>query len=288
MTLEEIFEPISHELHLVKDNLRGQLRTLLEHRDIHPSQHQTLDQIISHFLERAGKGLRPALVIFSANLIRPISLNDGLYQPLLQLATAVELIHSASLVHDDVLDDAQFRRGRLSINQKYGNKIAVLTGDMLFLQGFSLLIHLNVPDWRIKQEMFQVLCQTTQTMCFGEIFQHHLVIEEQTAEIDEYMKIIEHKTALLMSACCRCGAMLTTSDAGIVHTLTEFGLNFGLAFQLADDTADQDAVVHHDVDLRPMTRRYIERAKARLKSVNGNLMAGHLMALCDLLLPEMS
>ena len=134
--------------------------------------------------------------------------------------------------------------------------------------------------------LFQVLCQTTQTMCFGEIFQHHLVIEDQSADIDEYMTIIKHKTALLMSACCRCGAMLATPDKDIVRTMTEFGLNFGLAFQLADDTADQDALVKRDVDLRPMTRKYIERAKARLKSVNGNLMAGHLMALCDLLLPN--
>ena len=126
MTLEEIFAPISPELHLVQHNIGAHLRAIVEQRQIHSSQHALLDQVISHFLNVSGKGLRPALVLFSANLIRPITSDDALYQPLLQLATAVEFIHSASLVHDDVLDEAKFRRGQASLNDKEGNKIAVL------------------------------------------------------------------------------------------------------------------------------------------------------------------
>jgi octaprenyl-diphosphate synthase len=285
MTLEEIFEPISPELSLVKQNFSAYMRDLVEQRQVHPSQQFMLDQIVSHFLNASGKGLRPALVLLSANLIRPIPSDDILYRPLLQLATAVEFLHSASLVHDDVLDEEQLRRGQDSLNQKEGNKVAVLAGDMLFLQGFSLLINLDLPDWQTKHTIFQVLCQTTKTMCVGEMFQHHLLLKHQAATMDEYVSIITHKTALLMSACCRCGALLLRPGENVIQTLTDFGLNFGLAFQLADDTADQDAFVNRSVDLRPMTQKYIKQAKDRLRTANGNLFAAHLLALCDLLLP---
>ena len=283
MTLEEIFEPISSELHIVRHNIGAHFQAITEQRQIHSSQHALLEQVISHFLSTSGKGLRPALVLLSANLIQPIAPEHTLYQPLIQLATAVEFIHSASLVHDDVLDEAKFRRGQLALNEKEGNKIAVLVGDMLFLQAFSLLTNLNVPDWHIQQEIFQVLCQTTQTMCVGEIFQHHLLLEAQTADVDEYLSIITHKTALFMSACCRCGALLLQPRHDVVQSLTDFGRNFGLAFQLADDTVDQDALVDKGVDLRPMTRHYIEQAKTKLHSTNGSLYARHLIALCDFL-----
>ncbi|MBD3308406.1 hypothetical protein GF339_18385 [candidate division KSB3 bacterium] len=204
------------------------------------------------------------------------------YHPLLRLATAVELIHSASLIHDDVLDNARFRREQLSLNEKYGNKISVLTGDMLFLQGFSLLINLDL-EWRLKQEVFQIMCDTTQKMCFGEMYQHNILKEHRRANLKEYLTIIEYKTATLMSVCCQFGSLLASSDRGISQHLAHFGLNFGLAFQLADDVHDQDALLSQEVNLHAATNEYIVKAKHTLQSVNGHPMTTHLMALCDLI-----
>ena len=283
MTLEEIFSPIEKELQAVRRQFQNRFHHIQPHQSHYPIPPERIAPFFTHFLHASGKGLRPALVLFSANLTRPVTPDDAVYQPLLQLATAVEFIHSASLVHDDVLDEAEFRRGQRSLNDKEGNKIAILVGDMLFLQAFSLLTDLNLPDWPVKHEIFQLLCQTMQTMCVGEIFQHHLRLESQTADIDEYLGIITHKTALLMSVCCRCGALLLRPGEEAVQTMTEFGRNFGMAFQLADDTVDQDVLVDKGVNLRPLTHKYIKQAKAQLHSANGNLYAKHLIALCDLL-----
>jgi len=205
MTLEMIFKPIVPDLQRVKESLRAQLTSLHQKQKSH--QKKSVDQFIEHFFHAPGKGLRPALVLLSAKLSGPIGEDDSSYQPLIQLATAVEFIHSASLIHDDVLDEAQSRRNQISLNGKYGNKIAVLTGDILFLQGFSTLFHLNLEDWHTKQKIFQLLCDTTQKMCFGEILQHQLLTDQRLADRDEYLTIVESKTAILMSACCQCGAM---------------------------------------------------------------------------------
>ena len=123
-------------------------------------------------------------------------------------------------------------------------------------------------------------------MCFGEIFQHELISGQRTADLEEYLTIIKHKTAILMSACCWCGAMLAGTEAAASQTLAEFGLHFGLAFQLADDTRDRDALLKNDFELRPLTQKYIEKAKANLYVFNGNAVSTHLMALCDFLLPK--
>ena len=105
MIMEEIFEPIAKELHLVKQQLSLQLRSIAEKQHVQESQKQTVDRALSHFFTTSGKGLRPALVLLSAKLVGPLKAGETSYQPLIQLATAVELIHSASLIHDDVLDN---------------------------------------------------------------------------------------------------------------------------------------------------------------------------------------
>ena len=108
--MEEIFEPIAKELHLVKQQLSVQLRNIAEKQRAHDSQKQIVDRVITHFFTTSGKGLRPALVLLSAKLVGSLEADEISYQPLIQLATAMELIHSASLIHDDVLDNAKSRR----------------------------------------------------------------------------------------------------------------------------------------------------------------------------------
>ncbi len=283
MTLENIFKPIVPDLQHVKESLNAQLTSL--HEKQKSSQKKSVDQFIQHFFNAPGKGLRPALVLFSAKLANPIPLDEAAYLPLIQLATAVEFIHSASLIHDDVLDEALNRRDQLSLNGKYGNKIAVLTGDILFLQGFSTLFHLEIEDWHTKQKIFQLLCDTTQKMCFGEILQHQLITARRSAEYAEYLSIVKSKTAILMSACCQCGAMLSGKDQAASQQLANFGLHFGLAFQLADDFKDQDSLVSRDADLVALTKEHVEKAKVYLQAFNGNHIAEHLTALCDFLVP---
>jgi octaprenyl-diphosphate synthase len=286
MILEDIFAPIAEELQLVKKQLRFQLECLYEKQDIHQYYKDSIELFINHFFNTPGKALRPALVLLCAKLTGPVNASEPTYHPLIQLATAMELLHSASLVHDDVLDNAQSRRDQVSLNEKYGNKIAVLVGDVLFLQGFSLLLNLEISDWQVKQEIFQTICRTTQKMCFGEIYQHQILTAHRPAEFDEYLVIVEHKTAILMSACCQCGAMLAGKDKMASQNLANFGFHFGLAFQLADDFKDGDSLLNRDFDIMRTTKAYIEKAKAHLPSANDNIMAKHLMALCDFFSPE--
>jgi geranylgeranyl pyrophosphate synthase len=122
-------------------------------------------------------------------------------------------------------------------------------------------------------------------MCLGEMCEHHVITERRPAELDEYLLILESKTATLMSACCQCGAILTGKDPIISQNLANFGLHFGLAFQLADDLKDKDSLLNDNVDLLPITKHYIKQAKEDLQSVNGNSVTKNLMALCDILLP---
>jgi geranylgeranyl pyrophosphate synthase len=285
MTLQQIFKPISKELLLVKEQLLLQLNRLYDDENVRYYQKAHIERFIKHFFNVSGKGLRPALVLLSAKLVGPVNAGESSYHSLIKLATVVELIHSASLTHDDVVDHAQYRRNQVSLNEKYGNGVAVLVGDILFLQAFSLLLNLENVDGQKKEQILQIVYRTAQKMCLGEMCEHHVITERRPAELDEYLVILENKTAILMSACCQCGAILTGKDPMISKNLANFGLHFGLAFQLADDLKDKDSLLHDNVDLLPITQNYIKQAKEDLRSANGNSVTKNLMALCDILLP---
>jgi len=285
MTLKNILKPISKELQLVKKQLRFQLNSIYGDQNIHHYQKAHVDRFLNHFFNVSGKGLRPALVLLSAKLAGPVKSRTFSYQSLIKLATAVELIHSASLTHDDIVDNAKYRRNQVSLNEEYGNKIAVLVGDILILQAFSLLLNLETIDWQKKEKIFQIVFRTTQKMCLGEMCEHQFLSEQRAAKLDEYLVLLENKTATLMSACCECGAILTGNNPADYQTLANFGHHFGLAFQLADDLKDQDSLLNEDVDLIPLAKDYIKKAKEELQSVNDTLVKKNLMALCDILLP---
>lgn len=285
MTLKEIFKPISKELQLVKKQLAFQLNSLYDDQNIHHYQKTHVDQVVNHFFHVSGKGLRPALVLLSAKLAGPVTAGKSLQQSVVKLATAVELIHSASLTHDDIVDYAKSRRNQVSLNEKYGNRIAVVVGDMLILQAFSLLLNLETLDWQKKEEIFHIIYRTAQKMCLGEMCEHQILTEKRTANVDEYLVLLENKTATLMSACCECGAMLTGKNPSAYQNMANFGRHFGLAFQLADDLKDKDSLLNENAALVPIANEYIKKAKDDLRSFNGNKVTKNLVALCDILLP---
>ena len=187
-----------------------------------------LDRITQYVLRQKGKQIRPILVLLSARMC------GGITERSYRAAALVELMHSATLVHDDVVDDADMRRGVFSINALWKNKIAVLFGDFLLSRG--LLLSLEHRDY----ELLHALSDAVKRMSEGELLQieksRHLDIDEET-----YFRIISDKTASLISACTTCGALSATDDAGAIERMRRMGEKLGLAFQIRDDLFDYGA-----------------------------------------------
>jgi octaprenyl-diphosphate synthase len=184
-----------------------------------------LDQLVGYLLKTKGKELRPALVFHAARLCGTI--NERTYIA----ATMIELLHSATLIHDDVVDEADERRGLLSINYIWKNKASVLLGDFLLAKG--LLVALERDEF----ELLKVVSQAVKRMSEGELRQLKASKLQNMTE-DRYFKVISEKTASLISACCECGAVSTTADQAKKQAMAEFGENMGIAFQIRDDLFD--------------------------------------------------
>jgi octaprenyl-diphosphate synthase len=184
-----------------------------------------LDQIVKYLLKTKGKELRPALVFLSARLCGNV--NERTYVA----ATMIELLHSATLIHDDVVDEADERRGFMSINKIWKNKASVLLGDYLLAKG--LLVALDNNEF----ELLKVLSTAVKRMSEGELRQLKASKLQNMTE-ERYFKVISEKTASLISACCECGAISTTSDSNERQAMREFGLHIGIAFQIRDDLFD--------------------------------------------------
>jgi geranylgeranyl pyrophosphate synthase len=188
-----------------------------------------------------GKLLRPALVLLSGRAVAGPRVACRAGSPLVTMAVAAELVHAASLIHDDIIDHAILRRARAAIYREFGTSIAVLVGDVLYAQFFSLIAELALPaEQRLR--LVQLFCAVTKSMSQGEIFQHGAKRYHLEITVDDYLAIIRSKTAALMSACCASGALVGGGAEPQVSAAGEFGLHFGLAFQLMDDQMDQDAL----------------------------------------------
>lgn len=285
MDLIEIFKPVFNDLQLVKQNLRRQLDMLYTSGRLRDNQKAHVVNIMDHFFSSSGKGLRPALVLFAAKLAGPADNSESPSRPLIQFATMVELFHSASLAHDDVLDRAKYRRERLSLNEKFGNRIAVVVGDVFISEAFSILLSLEVSDLNKKDKVFQIIFHMLREMCLGELCAHRLLSERETADIDEYVGVLEKKTATFISACCECGAILSGQKPKAWQRMADFGRNLGIAFQIADDLKDKDALAENGVDLLPLAKSYIQKAKNDLSHFHDVPAKASLMGLCDILLP---
>lgn len=177
-------------------------------------------------LIRGGKRLRPMLMLLCANAKNPVPNSRTM-----PLATALELIHTASLVHDDIIDTSKKRRGVETANSKYGAQIAVLVGDYLFAKAFQLVAENNYGS-----EVQLILSKLVKNLCVGEIMQDRSLYEVPT--MSEYYQRINLKTAIFLSSCCKLGAIVAELDAREIDRLAAYGTSLGLAFQIIDDLLD--------------------------------------------------
>lgn len=206
------------------------LREDLEHIEGCFRQYLTSDvplirQMSDHILASGGKRIRPVLLLLCARL----SGYGGEYR--YTLASVIEFIHTATLLHDDVVDGAPLRRGQVSANVAWGNEVAVLVGDYLFARCFELMV--DFCDRRIMK----ALAGTTSLMAQGEVVQ---LMNSGDLSLDEerYLSVVRSKTAALFSATCRCGAILGQLPSDREEDLAAFGMDLGVAFQLVDDALD--------------------------------------------------
>ncbi len=193
--------------------------------------YDAIKNILSYFLSFPGKYLRPALVLLSARSVSD-AFTDETRERLVNAALAVELIHNASLVHDDIIDEGKERRGQPTLNAKWGNRIAVLAGDSLYSHAFGILTRVLPPEYLDR------IVRLIETMCAAEIEQERAGKSGITKAA--YLLIIEGKTAGFMKLCCRLGAYIAGGDGNAIAALEEFGLAFGMAYQVFDDYADGD------------------------------------------------
>ncbi len=184
-----------------------------------------LEKITSYIVKRKGKQIRPMLVFLSAKMHGEI--NESTYRA----AALIELLHTATLVHDDVVDDSNERRGFFSVNALWKNKIAVLIGDYLLSKG--LLLSLDNDDFHL----LKLVSNAVREMSEGELLQ---IEKARKLDISEeiYFEIIRQKTATLIAACCASGAASITQDKQIIETMKQFGTQTGIAFQIKDDLFD--------------------------------------------------
>jgi octaprenyl-diphosphate synthase len=184
-----------------------------------------LDKITNYIVKRKGKQMRPMFVFLSAQSAGEI--NESTYRA----ASLIELLHTATLVHDDVVDDSNERRGFFSVNALWKNKIAVLIGDFLLSSG--LLLSLDNNDFHL----LKIVSNAVREMSEGELLQ---IEKARKLDISEeiYFEIITKKTAALIAACCAAGVASVTNDEKVINQFKEFGINTGIAFQIKDDLFD--------------------------------------------------
>jgi octaprenyl-diphosphate synthase len=186
-----------------------------------------LNIILNYVLRRKGKQMRPLLVFLTARL------NGRIVESTYIAATCIELLHTASLVHDDVVDDAHERRGSLSINALWNSKIAVLLGDYLLSTGMHICVE------KSRYDMLEIISEAVKSMSEGELLQLQKARKLNLKE-EDYYKIIISKTAALLAACTACGAKSVSDDPETIQLMKDLGENIGIAFQIKDDILDYE------------------------------------------------
>ncbi len=214
-SLNKIKSPIEKELHIFEDFFKNSMK----------SDVALLDRITYYIYKRKGKQVRPMFVLLAAKMIGNIT--EDTYTA----ASLIELLHTATLVHDDVVDDANKRRGFFSINALWKNKIAVLVGDYLLAKGLLL----SIQDDRF--DFLRILSSAVKNMSEGELLQMQKARKLDITE-DVYFDIIKQKTASLISSACGIGAASVTTDTGIIDRMELYGEKIGIAFQIKDDLFD--------------------------------------------------
>lgn len=259
MKLNEIYGPIGKEL----NELEKELNNLFTYFEM-PSVNEMMD----YFFESSGKHLRPALAMLSAGAVSKPT-HDDVDEKLVKLALVLELIHSASLVHDDIIDKDMMRRGKTTLNNVFGNKLAVLAGDALFSRAYEITSNLFPMDFG------KAISDLSVKMCIAEIEQ-----AKGNLSRESYFKVIEGKTALFMSVSCKLGAMLAGADESQIGQFERYGLNLGMAYQIKDDYMDDDpnALKHVTMD---DAWTFAEEAKAAIGDIEDNVYKHNLYGLID-------
>lgn len=218
MDLKTLLSPIA-------DDLRGVDAVILERLT---SEVALINQIGGYIIGAGGKRLRPALVLLTA---RALGAKDD--RPLL-LAAVVEFIHTATLLHDDVVDHSDLRRGRKTANAVWGNEGAVLSGDFLYSRAFQMMVDAGRP------QVMRVMADTTNAIAEGEVLQ---LMNQGNPDVDEarYLRVIELKTAVLFRAAARLGAIAAGATAEEEARVADYGYSLGIAYQLIDDVLDYTA-----------------------------------------------
>ena len=221
--LAQIFEPIRSDLETVEKDYARHIQSRVE----------LIPQIGRYIQNSGGKRVRPALLLMASRLSGYQGHQAVLY------ASVVEFIHTATLVHDDIIDDADVRRGRVAVHSRWGNEITVLLGDYLYIKSMGLALTQD------SLEVIRLLCDVTLRMIEGELYQLTKAGDVEISE-DEHFEIIRRKTAHLFGGCAQIGGMLGGVTREQELALREYGFNLGIAFQLVDDlldyTANEDAL----------------------------------------------
>lgn len=216
-SISEISKPVKNELEQFNGIFKQAMR----------SNVGLVDLVARYIIRQKGKKVRPLLVLLSANL------TGGVTERTYRGATLVELLHTATLIHDDVVDNADKRRGMWSINALFKNKVAVLMGDYLLSRG--LMISVDGKDY----DFLGVITNAVKRMSEGELLQ---IQKTRKLDIDEvtYFKVISDKTASLLETCCTIGAMSTTENKDSIEAMKNYGHSLGMAFQIRDDILDYE------------------------------------------------
>jgi octaprenyl-diphosphate synthase len=225
MTARHIFSLVASELALVEEEFERQARSNI----------QVIAYIGDYLRASGGKRVRPALTLLSTRTAG----GDASRTNVVRMATVMEFLHTATLVHDDIIDNAETRRNRPSINSRFGNQAAVLMGDWLYMSAFETsLQERSLP-------VLDILTAVTRKMTEGELLQLTLLGRADVTE-EQYFDVLRRKTAYLFSACCEIGSILGGATPAQRHALRDYGMNLGTAFQLVDDlldfTSDDDSL----------------------------------------------
>ena len=214
---QKIFSLIKNEMSLVEVEFEKQASSNI----------QVINYLGDYLRASGGKRVRPALLLLSNNAVGGKASDENV----VRLATVMEMLHTATLVHDDIIDNAETRRNRASVNARFGNQSAVLMGDWLYMSAFE-----NSLQER-SLEILDILTRLTRKMTEGELMQLTMLGRSDISET-EYFDILQRKTAYLFSACCEIGAILANASKEEQNALRDYGMNLGTAFQLADDVLD--------------------------------------------------
>jgi octaprenyl-diphosphate synthase len=218
LSVKQLFAPIAADMQAVDAVIRNRL-----YSDV-----VLIRQVAEYIIHSGGKRLRPALVLFTAGAMGYKGTQHH------ELAAVVEFIHTATLLHDDVVDESDLRRGNKTANAMFGNAASVLVGDFLYSRAFQMMV--GVDNMRVMR----VLADATNVIAEGEVLQL-LNCHNADVVIDDYLRVIRYKTAKLFEAASRLGGILGGADEELENRLAAFGMHLGTAFQLIDDVLDYSA-----------------------------------------------